>query len=137
MPRPARPVRAAVSAAVLQRAAAYVLDVALQCTPRGGQVLVSAQRLGAGGAAGARVVVAIMHTGRMSPARLHTRSPALAPPGADGAASSGLVSLDFAQQLVEGAGGSLRVAYPCSLVNAASGLTEAATAAELCFDGFA
>jgi hypothetical protein len=116
-----------------------VLDVALQCTPRGGQVMVTAQRLGAGGAAGARVVVAIMHTGRMAPARLHTRSPALALAGSDGGggAPSGLVSLDFAQQLVEGAGGSLRVAYPCSLVNAATGLTEAASTAELCFDAFA
>ncbi|GLI64432.1 hypothetical protein VaNZ11_007702 [Volvox africanus] len=68
IPRPARPLLVGVSAAVMQKVVGYMLDIALQCTPRGGQVCVSARQDGAG------VQVQVLHSGRMDLQRLHVRS---------------------------------------------------------------
>ncbi|GAX77004.1 hypothetical protein CEUSTIGMA_g4451.t1 [Chlamydomonas eustigma] len=42
-PRPTRPLRAEVPSMVLRRIMSYLVDIALQCTPQGGQLCVSAQ----------------------------------------------------------------------------------------------
>ncbi|PNH04802.1 hypothetical protein TSOC_008939, partial [Tetrabaena socialis] len=72
IPRPARPLMVGVPAALLQKIVGHMLDIALQCTPRGGQVCVSARRDGSG------VAVVLMHTGRMDLRRLHVRTQAMA-----------------------------------------------------------
>ncbi|GIM12335.1 hypothetical protein Vretimale_15696 [Volvox reticuliferus] len=68
IPRPARPLLVGVPAALVQKVVGYMLDIALQCTPRGGQVCVSARQDGAG------VQVQVLHSGRMDLQRLHMRS---------------------------------------------------------------
>jgi hypothetical protein len=65
-----------IAAATCKRVLGYVLDVALQCTPRGGQLWVSA-RQSAGG-----VEVKVLHTGQASPSRLHTTRQGLGTAGA-------------------------------------------------------
>ncbi|GLC37758.1 hypothetical protein PLESTB_001473800 [Pleodorina starrii] len=72
IPRPARPLLVGVHGALVQKVVGYMLDIALQCTPRGGQVCVSARQDGAG------VQVQLLHSGRMDLQRLHVRSRSLA-----------------------------------------------------------
>ncbi len=76
IPRPARPLLVGVRAALVQRVVGYMLDIALQCTPRGGQVCVSARQDGTG------VQLVLLHTGRMDLQRLHVRSRGLSAPAA-------------------------------------------------------
>ncbi|GFR43764.1 hypothetical protein Agub_g4876 [Astrephomene gubernaculifera] len=68
IPRPVRPLLVGVRGVLLQRVVGYVVDIALQCTPRGGQVCVSARPEGAG------VQVQVQHSGRMEPRRLQGRA---------------------------------------------------------------
>jgi len=58
LPRPVRPLLVGIAAAACKRVLGYVLHVALQCTPRGGQLCVTA-RQSAGG-----VEVEVLHTGQ-------------------------------------------------------------------------
>lgn len=119
LPRPQRPLMAGVAAASLQRISGYLLDLALQCSPRGGCVLVSARQApGTGG-----IELCIQHTGRLHPDRLHAATRDLsggtaAAAGASAAPASathGMVSLDLAQQVVHECGGRLVVAYPVEI----------------------
>lgn len=66
LPRPVRPLLAGVAGNVCRRVLGYCVDVALQCTPRGGQLCVTA-RASSGG-----VEVSLLHTGQAQPSRLHT-----------------------------------------------------------------
>jgi len=99
LPRPVRPLLVGVAGNVCRRVLGYCVDVALQITPRGGQLCVTA-RASSGG-----VEVSLMHTGRAQTNRLHTSTasidaaalgaaapaaPALAA-GADDAAAAGAV----------------------------------------------
>ena len=70
-PRPVRPLKVAVAPYVVQRIAAYVIDLALQCTPKGGLVTVAAAQ------AEGHVQLVVQHTGRMVVDRLHPASRAL------------------------------------------------------------
>ncbi|KIY91508.1 hypothetical protein MNEG_16455, partial [Monoraphidium neglectum] len=117
---------------VVRRALAYLLDLALQCAPRGGRVLVGAREAGGG------VEVSLLLSGRLQPGRAHTTAPGFAAlEGGGGAAAgagsgggAGLVSLELAERLVSGSGGSMHVLYPCDLISAA-GSRESATSIEV------
>jgi hypothetical protein len=71
LPRPVRPLLAGVAGNVCRRVLGYCVDVALQCTPHGGQLCVTA-RASSGG-----VEVSLMHTGQAQPSRLHTSTASL------------------------------------------------------------
>ncbi|KAF8068458.1 hypothetical protein HT031_002147 [Scenedesmus sp. PABB004] len=125
-PPPVRPLLVGVAAATARRVLGHVVDVALQCCPRGGQLCVSARQSGGG------VEVQLLHTGQVQPGRLHTTSRAFAPRdeaggGASLKPSASLVSLDFAGSVLAGIGGRLSVAYPTSFINAISGQLETGT----------
>jgi hypothetical protein len=124
-----------------------VVDVALQCTPRGGQLCVTAaQRSGS-------VEISVLHTGHTQPERLHAATRALAgsrpmaaaaaavgvaaEPMQNGAAASlssaralrgssgaALVSLEFAGAALSALGGRLSIVQSCQLMNALTGELE-------------
>lgn len=75
LPRPIRPVLVGLAAGTCRRVLGYVLDIALQCTPRGGQLCVTA-RQGSDG-----VELNVLHTGQAQPSRAHTTSKSFKPPG--------------------------------------------------------
>ena len=160
LPRPVPPLLVAVRGGVISRALGYVLDVALQCTPRGGQLCVTARQCSGG------VELCVLHTGQLQPSRLHPSSrdmTAALPPlrrarrawdngtaaaggargvvaeivegaslsGVGGGQGSGLVSLEFARQVIQRAGGRVSVVYPCHFMNAQSGQLELGTSVEV------
>lgn len=176
LPRPSRPLNAGVEPNIVQRVMAYVVDIALQCTPKGGQVAVSAKPAEGG------VQIAVVHTGRMCAQRLHARSlarivpmrssssssrpaavsgamysrrvpepgavvpadvdlpcPTAQPPSAAAPAlrttNTGLVSLEFAQQLIEEAGGRISIMYPGKVLNAMTGILDVGTSVEIWLPG--
>jgi hypothetical protein len=129
---------------VVQRSLGYVLDVALQCTPPGGQLVVTARQCSSG------VELCVLHTGQLHPRRLHPSSRAMAAalPGPGGEAGGGglgeqlgssrlagrvdgLVSLTFAQQLLQGVGGRINLVHPYHFMNASSGQLEVGTSVEV------
>ncbi|KAF6259577.1 hypothetical protein COO60DRAFT_1700755 [Scenedesmus sp. NREL 46B-D3] len=73
LPRPIRPLLVGLAAGTCRRVLGYVLDVALQCTPRGGQLCVTARESSGG------VEVSLLHTGQVQASRVHTTSKALSP----------------------------------------------------------
>lgn len=73
MPRPSRSLFVSVSATVLVRLLSYVLDLVLQCTPRGGALQVAARQ------DGQNVSVILLHSGTMVAGRWHTSSPGMIP----------------------------------------------------------
>lgn len=73
LPRPLRPLLVGLAAGSCRRILGYVLDVALQCTPRGGQLCVTARQCSGG------VEVNVLHTGHAQSSRLHTTSRTLNP----------------------------------------------------------
>lgn len=73
LPRPIRPLLVGLAASTCRRVLGYVLDVALQCTPRGGQLCVIARESSGG------VELSLLHTGQAQAARVHTTSKALSP----------------------------------------------------------
>jgi hypothetical protein len=126
---------------VVQRSLGYVLDVALQCTPPGGQLVVTARQCSSG------VELCVLHTGQLHPRRLHPSSRAMAAalpgPAGEGALGEqlgssrlagrvdGLVSLTFAQQLLQGVGGRINLVHPHHFMNASSGQLEVGTSVEV------
>jgi hypothetical protein len=115
LPRPARPLLASAPGATVRRALSCLLDLAVQCTPRGGRVTVGAREApGGGGLRGVEVAVTL--TGHLAPGRRHAGSRGLggaaAGAGAPPVGASPLVSLELAERLVTGAGGRLRVMHP-------------------------
>lgn len=163
LPRPSRPIHAAVEPSMVKRVMAYVVDIALQCTPKGGQVAVSARPAEGG------VQIAVAHTGRMIAERLHSRAlavavplrgsagvgaaragwPAAGRPAAAAAAAAGsgmlsslqagpgtgLVSLELAQALIQQAGGRISIVYPGKVLNAATGILDVGTSVEIWLPG--
>jgi hypothetical protein len=73
LPRPIRPLLVGLAASTCRRVLGYVLDVALQCTPRGGQLSVTARESSGG------VELSLLHTGQVQASRVHTTSKALSP----------------------------------------------------------
>jgi hypothetical protein len=73
LPRPIRPLLVGLAASTCRRVLGYVLDVALQCTPRGGQLCVTARESSGG------VELSLLHTGQVQASRVHTTSKALSP----------------------------------------------------------
>jgi hypothetical protein len=73
LPRPIRPLLVGLAASTCRRVLGYVLDVALQCTPRGGQLCVTARESSGG------VELSLLHTGQVKADRVHTTSKALSP----------------------------------------------------------
>jgi hypothetical protein len=82
LPGPIRPLLVGLAANTCRRVLGYVLDVALQCTPRGGQLCVTARESSGG------VELSLLHTGQVQASRVHTTSKALSPAGIYSSSSS-------------------------------------------------
>jgi hypothetical protein len=93
LPGPIRPLLVGLAASTCRRVLGYVLDVALQCTPRGGQLCVTARESSGG------VELSLLHTGQVQASRVHTTSKALSPAGIHSSSSS---SSGAAQQQPDG-----------------------------------
>jgi hypothetical protein len=117
LPRPLqRPLVAGVRGEAVARVMGYLLDLALQSTPAGGQVAVNARPGRDGG-----VELLLRHTGHLHPDRMHPASGGIAAAAAaEAAARSGMVSLDLAQAQVQDCGGVLTTSYPVEVGSAGS-----------------